>query len=217
MTATAAVLDLRLDLNPEEVLRYLGYPQGREASAAARERLGALWPVALALLAPRGAYTLIDREEAAAIGMPEPADRVGVAACTIGPALEQTSERTAGAALLDALVLDAIGSAAAEAAADALNLELCSDAASRGMEAAPRVSPGYGSWDTSCQTSLLALLPIEALGIRLTSGAMMVPRKSVSFAAALVAPGDVAGHAASRCARCGLVRCRHRMAPLPDG
>ena len=209
------VLDLDLGLRPEEAIRYLGYPHGREASKAARERLDALWPHALALIAPRGTYALVGRTEAAAIGMAEPSELVAVAACTIGPALEQESERrAAGDGLLDALVLDAIGSAAAEAAADSLNLELCSVAAECDLEATPRVSPGYGSWDTACQASLLALLPVDEVGIRLTSGAMMVPRKSVSFAIEFVAPGGTRGHAASRCARCGLERCRHRLAPF---
>jgi hypothetical protein len=217
MTEPAVVLDLYLELSQEEATRYLGYPRGRSASTNARERLETLWPEAIATLSPRGAYALVGRPEAVKIGMPEPADLVGIAVCTIGTALEQESERrAAGTALLDALVLDAIGSAAAEAAADALNLEICSVATQRGLEAAPRVSPGYGSWDTSCQVSLLGLLPIEKIGVRLTSGAMMLPRKSVSFAVGLVPPGAMTGHAAARCSRCGLLRCRHRMAPYED-
>lgn len=218
MTQPATVLDLHLELSPEEVTRYLGYPHGRLASVTARERLDTLWPLAIEMLSPRGAYALVGKPEAVRIGMPEPADLVGVAVCTIGAALEQESEqRAVDTALLDALVLDAIGSAAAEAAADALNLELCNVATERGLEAAPRVSPGYGSWHTSCQTSLLGLLPIERIGIRLTSGAMMVPRKSVSFVVGFVAPGGSTGHAASRCSRCGLLRCRHRIAPFAGG
>jgi hypothetical protein len=182
----------------------------------AADRLAALWTGAIELIAPRGAYALVARRQVAASGMPGPAATVGVAVCTIGPALEAASDRAARAGeMLDALVLDAIGSAAAEAAADALNLEICSAAGARGVEAAARVSPGYGDWDTAGQRALLDLLPIRDLGIELTAGAMMVPRKSVSFAVNLVPPGRGGAHGAPSCARCGLLRCRHRMSP-PD-
>jgi hypothetical protein len=217
VTSRAVVMELDAAPEPEEAKRYLGYPQGRSARARGAHRLAELWPATLPLLAPRGAYALASRPEAEGTGMPETGDTVAVAVVTIGPALEEEiSLRTAHGALLDALVLDAIGSAAAEAAADALNLELCTVARSRGLEAAPRVSPGYGAWDTACQPRLLALLPIDELGIRLTSGAMMMPRKSVSFAVRFEEPGRVGAHAPTKCERCGLVRCRHRIAPAED-
>ncbi|MEW6338313.1 MAG: vitamin B12 dependent-methionine synthase activation domain-containing protein [Acidobacteriota bacterium] len=207
----ARVLDLETDLRLDEVRRFLGYPRGREGSSRVEDRLFALWDQALELIAGRGACTLVGREDALRAGVPAPADSVGVAVCTIGPALEGASARlAAGGELLDALVFDAIGSAAAEACADALNLELCRLAEARGVAAAARVSPGYGDWDTTCQAALLALLPIEAVGVRLTSGGMMAPRKSVSFAVNLVAPGDALPASGSRCRRCGLPRCRHR-------
>lgn len=218
MNRSDAVIDLRVAVSRDEAVRYLGYPQGRAASQRAALRLDALWSVALALLAPRGALRLVDRSRAAAVGMPDPGETVAVAVCTIGPAVEEEEARLAAAGeLLDALVLDAIGSAAAEAAADALNLEICALARERGLGAAPRVSPGYGSWATACQPALLELLPIEDLGIALTSGAMMTPRKSVSFAVALAVDGAEDEPGGSRCARCGLADCRHRRARLECG
>ncbi len=218
MTPSAAILDLAVDVSPEEASRYLGYPRGRDHPARGARRLAELLPRALSLLEPRGAWALVGGERAGAAGMPEPAERVAVGVVTIGPRLEGEVERcVAEDALLDALVFDSIGSAAAEAAADALNLELCALARSLGLEAAARVSPGYGAWDTGGQRPLLALLPIAALGIALTSGARMVPRKSVSFAVSFDAPGAQPPHDEARCARCGLVRCRHRIAPADCG
>ena len=214
----SAVLDLDIDLKSEEASRYLGYPQGRDHPARGAKRLEELLPVALPLIRPRGAYAVVSRDEVAAAEMPEPGERVGVGVVTIGRALEDRIARCiASSALLDALVLDAIGSAAAEAAADALNLELCSVARSEGLEAAARVSPGYGNWDTGAQRPLLALLPIAGLGIRLTSGAMMVPRKSVSFAVSFERPGRRESLAPARCRSCGLIRCRHRIGPADCG
>ena len=218
MSASRAVLDLRIEVRPEEAARYLGYPNGRDHPARGARRLVELLPRAVTLLEPRGAWVVVAREEAAAAGMPEPAATVGLAAATIGSRLEDEVGRClAEDALLDALVFDAIGSAAAEAAADALNLELCAVARSLGLEAVARVSPGYGAWDTGAQRALLALLPIAELGITLTSGAMMVPRKSVSFAVSFEMPGTGAESEAAPCRRCGLVRCRHRIAPADCG
>jgi len=214
----SVVLDLAIEVKPDEAGRYLGYPKGRQRPVRGGERLAELLPRALSLLEPRGAYTVVPREEAAGTGMPEPGARVGVAVVTIGRALEDEVGRcVAENALLDALVFDSIGSAAAEAAADALNLELCTVAHSEGLEAAARVSPGYGGWDTAAQRALLALLPIRDLGISLTSGAMMVPRKSVSFAVSFETAGSPGPHAPTRCHRCGLVRCRHRIMPEDCG
>jgi len=213
-----AVTPLEIQVSREEALRYLGAAGGDTRPSRGARRLDELWAEAVALLDPRGAWMLIDGATAAGTGMPEPGEQVAVAVCTIGPALEDASAERAGRGrLLDALVLDAIGSAAAEAAADALNLLVCEAAVARGREAAPRVSPGYGDWDTICQARLLALLPTADLGVRLTSGSMMVPRKSVSFAVSLVVPGTSRVHAADRCARCGLLHCRHRIAPAECG
>ena len=216
--SAGAVIALEVEVSRAEALRYLGASGGDTRPSRGVRRFDELLAEAVALLAPRGAWTIVDRAAAAGAGMPEPGERVALAVCTIGPGLEDASAERAGRGrLLDALVLDAIGSAAAEAAADALNLLVCDAAATAGLEAAPRVSPGYGGWDTACQAQLLAHLPIEALGLQLTAGSMMVPRKSVSFAAGLAAPGRIERHGADRCARCGLPRCRHRIAPSDCG
>ncbi len=213
MTRTEAVTPLRVAVSRAEALRYLGYPNGEARTPGVAARLDALWEGALASLHPRGGYRVVDAAAALAAGMPAPAERVGVAVCTIGPALEAEAARhTAAGRLLEALLLEAIGSAAAEAAADELNLKLCHVALDLGLRAAPRVSPGYGTWDTAAQRELLALLPIERLGITLTDGGMMVPRKSVSFAVSFAEAGALQDEPGSPCRHCGLERCRHRIA-----
>ncbi len=215
MSRGAVVLDLEVDVAQDEVYRYLGYRRGRRRSARSQERLAEVWPNAMGLLHPRGAHRVVERSRATAAGMPEAATRVGVAVCTIGSDLEDASAACAARGkLLDALLLDAIGSAAAEAAADSLNLALCTVAADAGAHATPRVSPGYGSWDVSFQGKLLALLPARELGITLTTGQMMVPRKSVSFAVSFEERQPKGHRAGSACERCGLERCRHRLVPM---
>jgi hypothetical protein len=207
----ARVVPLEIAVAREEVLRALGYPAGHQPPAGTMDRLLRLWPHAEGLLEPRGAYRIVAQDAARAAGMPQAETRVAIAVCTIGPGVEKAvAAAGAGGRLLDALLLDAFGSAAAEAAADALNARVCDAARRRRLFAAARVSPGYGAWETAGQRQLLALLPVGELGITLTSGQMMVPRKSVSFAANLVNARPTWSE--TPCVRCGLPRCRHRMA-----
>ena len=199
---------LQVQVVPEEVWRALGYRTGATPSRRVTELLETLWPRAISLLQPRGAFRLVDGEHAAQIGMPAPSTPTAVAICTIGGELEGVCAGSQAAGeVLQALVLDSIGSAAAEAAADALNALICDEASRLGLATEPRESPGYGTWDVACQPRLLELLPAAALGVSLTPGLMMTPRKSVSFAVRLA---DHPVRGGSRCERCDLVSCRHR-------
>jgi hypothetical protein len=206
---------LVVDVPEDEVRRALGYGWHGRPSRAVAARLLALWPEATALLRPHGCFRQADAETARAAGLPDPEAPAVLALCTIGPEIEsESARRQAEGATLDALVLDAIGSAAAEAAADALNAVICQHVAAEGLHAAPRESPGYGAWPVTCQRELLEMLPAAELGVSLSPGLMMIPRKSISFAVRLV---ERPLAATSQCERCGLLRCRHRTtAPRPE-
>ena len=143
--------------------------------------------------------------------MPVPGDSVAVGLCTIGAALEAESQRCVERGdLLDGVIYDGFGSAAAEAAADTLNEVVCAHAAVQELHAARRVSPGYGGWDVKWQAQLIGALPAAQLGITLTPGMMMVPRKSVSFAVALHNECGASAGAGDRCDSCSLEQCRFR-------
>ena len=205
---------LSVRVSRREVLRNLGYPRDREPAAKVTRRLDALWPRAEGLIAPRGAFRVVSREQAEATAMPRPSSQVGVGLCTIGPALEERErELSADDRMLEALLLDAFGSAAAEAAADALNALVCAEAQDLGLRVLPRFSPGYGRWDVKHQRQLLALLPTAQLDVTLTEGMMMIPRKSVSFAVRLSADAPEGRVDRRHCARCDLDGCAFRAEP----
>ena len=217
METAATITELRLRVTRAEVLRNLGYPRARAPSQRVARQLDQRWDAACALLRPRGVYRLITGEQATALAMPRPTAQVGLGLCTIGPALEQAEQRlTAQDRMLEALLLDAFGSAAAEAAADALNAVLCAWAQERGLHLRPRFSPGYGSWDVRHQGALLALLPARELGVTLTEGMMMVPRKSVSFAVRLAADDEPGRPDRRHCAGCDLDGCLYRSEEADD-
>jgi hypothetical protein len=200
-----------------EVLRNLGYPRSRGPAEQVEQTLDRLWPEAEALLRPRGAYRVVSAEQIAAAGMPQPTELVGLGLGTIGPGLEHR-ERDLGrqGQLLEALLLDAFGSAAAEAAADAVNLLLCRRAQELGYRLPPRISPGFGAWALEGQRALLPLLDAGALGVTLTEGLMMVPRKSISFGVRFSREGGLSRVERLRCATCDLEGCAYRRDPEDD-
>lgn len=206
-------LELQLEVPRRQVLRYLGYPRGRHPSPQVAATLARLWPQAEALLAPRGAHRMVAAADVEPAAMPGATALVGVGLATIGDALEAEGRRHAERGdALEALVLDAFGSAAAEATADAVNQQVCHAARELQLWARTRISPGYGRWHVMHQAALLALLPTQELCVQLTAGGMMVPRKSVSFAVRLdpAASATTADDEGPRCRRCGRAACIYR-------
>lgn len=205
------ICDLDISMDRRQVLRWLGYRRDRGPRSGVARRFDELWPEALALIEPRGAYRVVDRDSVAPSGMPRPTARVGVGVVTIGRALEdEVRRRGERDEVLDSVLLDAFGSAAAEAAADALNRKLCRAARSAGSYPAARISPGYGCWRLEGQAALVELVPAGRIGIRLTSTLMLVPHKSVSFAVRFERRPARPETRRWRCKRCGLRDCPYR-------
>ncbi|MCP3957639.1 MAG: hypothetical protein GY719_07270 [bacterium] len=205
------VVDLEIRVDRDKVLRWLGYRGSRGPRPREGRRIEELWPVAHDLVEPRGAFRIVSGKRTGEAGMPRPTSEVGVGIATIGPALEDEARRRGERGdLLDALVLDAFGSAAAEAAADRLNQKLCVRARDEDRYPAARISPGYGAWRVDGQGTLLALLPAARLGVRLTGAMMLVPHKSVSFAVRFGCRPSRPDLSRWRCKRCGLIDCRYR-------
>jgi hypothetical protein len=108
-------------------------------------------------------------------------EAVAVYAATIGGYLEETVDSLSGDRLmLQASVLDAIGSSAAERVAGLVEDRVRFTARIRGLEISRRFSPGYCDWDISDQAGLFQALRDEDLSITLTDSFLMLPRKSTS-------------------------------------
>ncbi len=207
-------LEIRVD--PAEVRRYLGYPRSARPRPRVERRFEEIWQQGHARLRPRGVCRLVDGERLAATGMPRPTAQAAVGVCTVSGSLEEESRRRGDRGqVLDAMLLDAFGSAAAEAAADALNGRICVWAHQQGLHPAPRVSPGYGRWQVGAQAALLGLLPAADVGVRLTPSSMLVPHKSVSFAVRFPEQRPAAVSRVHKCRHCRLLDCPYREAPPP--
>ncbi len=115
-----APLPLAVAVRPADVRHFLGYPRERRPPARISRLIDDLLPVARGLLAARGAYRRLPVAAAAAVGLPPlPATGLVIGLVTIGAGLEERVARLlARDEAVAALVLDAIGSAAIEEAAD---------------------------------------------------------------------------------------------------
>ncbi|MBI4859357.1 MAG: hypothetical protein HY815_03740 [Candidatus Riflebacteria bacterium] len=211
MTQASWIVDLSVVVPRDEVERYLGYGSPGAVTQRIKKRLDELWESCERMVRPRGACRAIDEDEAGRIGVPGSGSMTALGLCTIGPALELETTRLAAAGdMLDALLMDAFGSAAAETAAEALAVLIGPLGCDRGLSPRPRSSPGYGDWPVTSQEALVALLPARELGVALTPGCMMVPRKSVSFAIRFEEGSGGAGRTGRACSTCALTTCPYR-------
>ena len=176
-------IDLTID--DEEILRLLAHQKRKEKPS--KTKLSSLIEETKALskklLHPQGMFEVVDKEALKSEKCFEQTDKVALGLCTIGDELEnKISELNQKGELAQAVILDAIGSVAAESTADFVNLQICEWCKKRGLSTSQRFSPGYGNWSLGGQKFIFSLLPAERIKVKLNQSCMMIPRKSVSFA-----------------------------------
>ncbi|MFC1920214.1 vitamin B12 dependent-methionine synthase activation domain-containing protein [Chloroflexota bacterium] len=111
----------------------------------------------------------------------ERCEQAVIFALTIGNHLEDMSAYLVENGLvLQATVLDAIGSAAAEQLAFYVEDIIGKLVGYNGLVISRRFSPGYCDWDVSQQEMVFKALRDEPLDIHLTEEYLMLPRKSIS-------------------------------------
>lgn len=140
-------------------------------------------------------------------------ERIAVAVCTIGEALEARVRDLWDARELPlAAMLDSVGSVAAESLAERVHDILCREGTVAGIRVAGRTSPGHQDWDVSEQRTLFGLCPGTPVGVTLNEACVMTPAKSVSLLAGAGRQARVEP-AGSPCARCRMARCAYRRMP----
>jgi hypothetical protein len=138
------------------------------------------------------------------------AERVSAVVCTIGAELEEHSRQVMDKDPVLGLAIDGLGNAAIEQLAQIVCQRIASDAAAEGWTTTAPLSPGHPDWPVEIgQAQVFRLVPADLAGIRLTSGGMMVPQKSITF---IVGSGKVVSQA-GLCEVCSLGEtCRYRHA-----
>lgn len=142
------------------------------------------------------------------------ADELGIAVCTIGSGLEDKSANYFKQGKeLHGLLLDGIGSAAVDVLCQKVCQILGEEASLHGYQASSPVNPGMPGLPLTEQEHLFELVPANRIGVRLTSGCMMEPRKSTSL---VIGAGTKMPQwtPESVCARCYLKEtCRYKIHP----
>ena len=118
--------------------------------------------------------------------------KLAVFILTIGSHLEEMVDYLSDNGLvLQATVLDAIGSGAAEQMAGLIEDRIRNVAVMHDQRISRRFSPGYCDWNVSQQEMLFKILNDDTAGVRLTDECLMIPEKSVS---GIIGIGDVESH-----------------------
>lgn len=111
----------------------------------------------------------------------EQCEKAAIFLVTIGSHLEEMACRLAkDGLLLQATVLDTIGSVAVEKLADFVQSRVDKAARAQGLHISRRFSPGYCDWDISQQKRVFRAVNGDSIGVRLTEGCQMLPCKSMS-------------------------------------
>ena len=102
-------------------------------------------------------------------------------AATLGAESERLLLRMQAKDAAQALLLDAVLSAAIEAVLDAREEALCGELAAQGRYLTDRFSPGYGDMPLAQTREICEVLGAQrAIGLTVSAGGVMIPRKSVT-------------------------------------
>jgi hypothetical protein len=201
--------DLDINVKTSEVGRLLGYGR-EEIPERVMSILAEIEDRAPELIDPKCAWRRLRRHDLTHSPYLHYVDDVALCLVTIGSKLEeQLEEFKRDGQLGRALVLDMYGSAAAESAADAANAVIEAELSQAGYFCSNRFSPGYACWDVKEQEWVLPTLEGQELGVKLTEGFMMSPRKSITFAVT-VADSPVQSMHEHSCGNCGMVDCLYK-------
>jgi hypothetical protein len=158
------------------------------------------------------------------------ADGVSLVAATLGPGVEELTQRLFGReeyAL--ATIVDAAGSALIHGLSEWVRKHLTASAGGTAHAAAdddrrlaegmlparvtPLYGPGYGDWPIEDQIRLVDLAGGPAIGLTCTETCYLVPQKSLVGVVGWLPPGEGRKWSTVGCARCSLADCAYRVRP----
>lgn len=225
MRADQHVIDLSVDLTAKDVLRMMGCRKPESIRDEVRAAVERLTDEMRDTVRPRGTYVIYDVEEMTenllkmqscpAIHGPiatflRPARRVAAFIVTIGGDMEHLSaERIGRGEMLEGYTLNAIGSAAADLASDAIADHIFWNHAGPEEGITPPFSPGYCGMALEEQSTIFTIVDGSTIGVKLWPTMIMEPVKSVSGLLGIGDRDKVATHGVP-CQWCELEKCQMR-------
>ncbi|MFC1951601.1 vitamin B12 dependent-methionine synthase activation domain-containing protein [Chloroflexota bacterium] len=190
-------LSTQVDIDSQQVLHNIGYDTDGEPPVRMVSLVNEYLENADHLIDPSYSYVMRDIElvqgsrvviedsvtfESKVVArLLEQCEKVVVFALTIGNHLEDmVAQLVDNRLVLQATVLDAIGSSAAEKMGDFVQERISKAAGTQGLCTSRRFSPGYCDWEVSQQKMVFRAMNGDVAGVRLTEECLMLPRKSMS-------------------------------------
>ncbi len=203
--------NFKVTVDHKEILRLLGHtPEDKKIKDSSRKLIVEMIELSFELTKPKGIYTVKDIKELPEECSFNSGEKVAFGISTISEKLEKkVKSLSSKGEQTRAVILDAIGSVAAEYTAEYLNQIIIDKAEEDNLYHSPRFSPGYGGWKLEGQRLIFNLLPAEKIRVSLNQFYMMVPKKSVSFAVNL-SRNRFKGKNLSPCEICGLKECHFK-------
>jgi len=190
--------DIFVKIDKNEVLRYLGFKQGRtKKDKRVEDLINNTIEDVVEVIEPRYAFdtfrvkkqpqgievdnTNLIIDCSAVIRLLDTSCFITIMTVTVGRELEtligKLFERDK---FTEGSIVDAVGSEAVEKAADTVNDIVKEKAAEMGYHITKRFSPGYGGWDLGVQRKLLELSGGYDIGVTVNENDMLIPRKSIT-------------------------------------
>ena len=187
-----------VELCKREALRFLGYsPRKSGLNPKIDGLIEEMMDMALLVINPRGVFITLEIKDIyedcvcfqdsdmrlAGHGMAEYLSKctnITFLASTVGHEIDTEIDRLFKKGdSARAVILDAVGSDAAEQSIGWLDKYIQKTARSRGSRTLARRSPGYGVWPISLNGSIGELLNVSDIGLNVQDSFQLVPRKSV--------------------------------------
>jgi len=176
------VEDISIVVRDEEVFNLLGYTKERGPTARFLDTYKEMKNEAMAVIKPQALFELFNIKTLPPRDIFNGAREVAFSVLTIGQGLEQKVSKLGSQGKLErSVILDAIGSNAAEEVANCVNSKINEMALERKYSYSNRFSPGYCTWDLHDQSLIFERIQTDRINVSLTKSYMMIPRKSISF------------------------------------
>jgi hypothetical protein len=215
-----------IEIDRKNIYRRIGYSADCEPSARIASLIEEYVDNATQLIEPSCSYVIrgIERVQGFSVliedsivfegqviaHLLEQCERVAVFLVTIGDRLEEMAcQLSEDRFIVEAYVLDAIGSSAVEKLAECVQGRIGEVAHAHGLCISRRFSPGYCDWDISQQETLFRAMNGDQSGVRLSQEFLMTPQKSIS---GIIGIGSCNGNVEdyNPCRTCDRVHCLGR-------
>ncbi len=213
-----------IEADYSEILRYLGYRNGKFPESEVEQRIKIIMTDLLQAMEPRAIYLEFpllrlgdDEIEIGSLRIKSAnlaknlkgCVSVYLMAATLGIGIDRKISRASAVRMSDAVIYQAAAAAYIEAYCGSVNDTIRNLAGEKGLYCRPRFSPGYGDFALEHQRDFVRLLDTSRkIGLTVTESCLLVPVKSVTAVIGL-SPEPQPCHRKG-CEECGKTDCAFR-------